>query len=179
MSHISIFVRNASQWRKIHYLLHTPCHMCHSQNFDKIDSFLNPVLNMCILSSLIVGWGKWVIKEVAGILHQIYRFTGGSIDLLVYRFICILSSLIVRWGKWVIKEVAGILHQIYRFTGGVTIWGSRFHQKKSRYCLGPSQTSQVEIVFGYKPLTFYYKNLQLECLTGCIRRFQKGLFVFY
>ena len=138
MSHISIFARNASQWRKKDYLPPPPCHMCHSQNFDKIDSFLNPVLNICILSSLIVGWGKWVIKEVAGILHQIYRFTGGA-----------------------------------------TIWGSRFHQKKSRYYLGPSQTSQVEIVFSYKPLTFYCKNLQLECFTGCVRRFQKTLFVFY
>ena len=28
-----------------------------SQNFDKIDSFLKPVLNICILGNLIVGWG--------------------------------------------------------------------------------------------------------------------------
>ena len=137
MSHISSFVRNASQWRKQDDPTTTNSHMCHSQNFDIIDSFLNPVLNICILSNLIVGWGKWVIKEVAGILHQIYRFTGG-----------------------------------------VTIWGSKFHQKKSRYYLGSSQTSKVEIAFGYKPLTFYCKNLQLECLTGSIRPFQKTLFVF-
>ena len=55
----------------------TPCHLHRSQNFDKIDSFLKPVLNICILGNLIVGWGGWVIKEGAGILHQIFRFSGG------------------------------------------------------------------------------------------------------
>ena len=34
-----------------------PCHMPPSQNFDKIDSFLMPVLNIFILGNLIVGWG--------------------------------------------------------------------------------------------------------------------------
>ena len=50
--------------------------MCHNDanNFDKIDSFLKPVLNILILCNLIVGWGEGVIKEGAGILHQIYRF---------------------------------------------------------------------------------------------------------
>ena len=33
----------------------TPCHLCHSQNFDKIDSFIKPILNICILGNLIVG----------------------------------------------------------------------------------------------------------------------------
>ena len=52
-------------------------HMHHSQSFDKIDSFLKPVLNMLILRNLILGWGGAVIKEGAGILHQIYRVRGG------------------------------------------------------------------------------------------------------
>ena len=55
----------------------TPCYLCHSQNFDKIDGFLKPVLNICILGNLILGWGEWVIKEAAVILHQIFRFSGG------------------------------------------------------------------------------------------------------
>ena len=50
--------------------------MRHSQGFDKIDSFLKPVLSILILCNLIVGWGEGVIKEGAGILHQIYRFRG-------------------------------------------------------------------------------------------------------
>ena len=50
--------------------------MRHSQSFDKIDSFLKPVLNILILCNLIVGWGEGVIKEGAGILHQVYRFRG-------------------------------------------------------------------------------------------------------
>ena len=53
----------------------TPCHLHHSQNFEKIDSFLKSVLNICILGDLIVGWGGWV-KKWAGILHQIFRFNG-------------------------------------------------------------------------------------------------------
>ena len=48
--------------------------MIHSQNFDKIDSFLKSVLNICILGNLIVGWGVQVIKDVVGIVHQIYWF---------------------------------------------------------------------------------------------------------
>ena len=50
--------------------------MHHSQSSDKIDSFLKPVLNILILCNLIVGWGEGVIKEGAGILHQVYRFRG-------------------------------------------------------------------------------------------------------
>ena len=56
----------------------TQARLRHSQNFDKIDSFLKSFLN--IFRNLIVGWGRggWaVIKEGAGILHQIYRFSGG------------------------------------------------------------------------------------------------------
>ena len=37
--------------------------MRHSKSFDKIDSFLKPVLNILILCNLIVGWGEGVIKE--------------------------------------------------------------------------------------------------------------------
>ena len=55
----------------------SPCHLRHSQNFDKIDSFLKPVLNICTLSNSIAGWGGWVIKEGAGILDQVFRFSGG------------------------------------------------------------------------------------------------------
>ena len=51
--------------------------MRHSQSFDKIDSFLKPVLSILIPCNLIVGWGEGVIKEGAGILHQTYRFGGG------------------------------------------------------------------------------------------------------
>ena len=103
----------------------TPCHIRHFQNFDKIDSFLKLVLNICIIGNLVVGWGEWVIK-------------GG----------------------------AGIPHQIDRFSRGVNLWGSRAHQGKSWYYLGPSQTSKVEslaeIVFGYKPLTFFVKSSNLD-----------------
>ena len=51
--------------------------MRHSKNFGKINSFLKPVLNIGILGNLIVGRGEWVIKEAAGFLHRIYRFSGG------------------------------------------------------------------------------------------------------
>ena len=50
--------------------------MLYFQNFDKIDSFLKPVLNIFILVNLIVGWGEGFIKKGAGILHQIHRFRG-------------------------------------------------------------------------------------------------------
>ena len=62
-------------------------HMCHSQIFDKTDSFLKPVVNIFFLFNLFAGgglvyyfghgWGEVVIKEGADILHQIYRFKGG------------------------------------------------------------------------------------------------------
>ena len=55
----------------------TPFHMRHSQSFDKINSFQKTSLNILILCNLIVGWGEGVIKEGAGILHQVYRFRGG------------------------------------------------------------------------------------------------------
>ena len=51
----------------------TLCQMSHFQNFDKIHSFLKPVLNILVLGNLTVEWGEGVIKEGAGILHQIYR----------------------------------------------------------------------------------------------------------
>ena len=53
------------------------CHLCHSQNFYKIDSFIKLILNICILGNLIVGCGGRVIKEGASILHHIFRFSGG------------------------------------------------------------------------------------------------------
>ena len=55
----------------------SPCHLCHSQNFDKIDTFLKLVLNVCIIGNLVVRWGGWATKEGDGILHQIFRFSGG------------------------------------------------------------------------------------------------------
>ena len=51
--------------------------MRHSPNFDKIDSFLKPLLNIFIVSNLTVGLVVGVLKEGAGILHQIYRIKGG------------------------------------------------------------------------------------------------------
>ena len=45
-----------------------------AKSFDKIDSFLKPVLNILILCDLIVGSGEGVIEEGAGILHQVYIF---------------------------------------------------------------------------------------------------------
>ena len=44
-------------------------HYYHSQNFDKIDSCLKLVLNVCILCNS--------LKKGAGILHQISRFRVG------------------------------------------------------------------------------------------------------
>ena len=54
-----------------------PLQHASSWNFDKIDSFLKPVLNIIVLRNVIAGWGEGVIKERAGILHQIYEFRGG------------------------------------------------------------------------------------------------------
>ena len=45
--------------------------MRHSQNFDKIDSYLKSVLNILIIRNLIVGWREGVIKEGTDILRQI------------------------------------------------------------------------------------------------------------
>ena len=90
----------------------------------KIDSFLKLVLNISSIGNLFLGWGEWVIKEGAGILHQTYWFSGFN------------------------------------------IWGSRIHQIKRWYYLGPSQTSKVEsfpeIVFGYIPFNFFVKSSNLD-----------------
>ena len=50
--------------------------MLHFQNFDRINSFLKPVLNILILGNLIVGRDEGIIKEAAGSLHQICVFKG-------------------------------------------------------------------------------------------------------
>ena len=115
----------------------TPCHMRHWQNFAKIDSFLKPFLNICILGNLIVGWGEWVIKEGAGILHQIYRFSGG-----------------------------------------VNTWEGRIHQSKGWYCLGHSQTSKAEIVFGYKSLTLFVKTSNVNVWLVAYDTFKKHFLCF-
>ena len=54
--------------------------MGHSLYFDKIDSFLKPVLNIIVVRDVIAGWGEGIIKKGAGILHQRYRFRGGVIS---------------------------------------------------------------------------------------------------
>ena len=46
-------------------------------NFDKINSFLKPVLNILIHRNLILAWREEAIKEKACVLHQIYRLRGG------------------------------------------------------------------------------------------------------
>ena len=46
------------------------------QNFNKMDGFPKFFLKIFILGNLIVGWGEGFIKEGAGILHQIHRFSG-------------------------------------------------------------------------------------------------------
>ena len=53
--------------------LPTPCHMHDSQDFDKIDSFLKPVLNICILGNL---------GEVSGLLKRGSVFCVKSTDLV-------------------------------------------------------------------------------------------------
>ena len=40
----------------------TPCHLRHYQNFDKIDSFLNLVLNALIVRNSIVGRRTGLLK---------------------------------------------------------------------------------------------------------------------
>ena len=55
--------------------------MRHSQNFNKIDSFLKPVLNIIVLRNVIAGWGeRVVIKERAGIdLEKLLKVGESSI----------------------------------------------------------------------------------------------------
>ena len=68
--------------------------MRHLKSFDKIDSFLKSVLNIFILVNLIVGWGEGVIKERAGLLHQICRFRGGVNNLGGVGFIKVKVDII-------------------------------------------------------------------------------------
>ena len=112
----------------------TPYHLCHCQNFDKIDSLLKPVLNICNLGNLIVRWGGWVIKEGAGILYQIFRFN-------IYLFFLIF---------WHAK-----IPPSFR-SGGVNIWG-KIHEIKSWYSLESSHTSKV------RPLSYRNQSIDLRC----------------
>ena len=41
----------------------TPCYMRHSKNFDKIGSFLKPILNIIVLRNLIAGWERGLLKR--------------------------------------------------------------------------------------------------------------------
>ena len=56
----------------------TPCHLRHPQNFNKINIGQKSLLKTLIFYNLIVGWKEGVIKEGAGILHQICRFRRGA-----------------------------------------------------------------------------------------------------
>ena len=40
-----------------------PCHIRHSQNFDKIYSFLKPDLDIFILHNFILWWGRGLLKK--------------------------------------------------------------------------------------------------------------------
>ena len=40
-----------------------PCYMFHSQNFNKNNSFLEPVLNIIVLRNVIRGWGRGLLKR--------------------------------------------------------------------------------------------------------------------
>ena len=72
-----------------------------------------------------------------------------------------LKSVLNIWILGNLGEVSGSLKR-----GIINIWGSRIHQSKSWYYLGPSQASKVEffaeIVFGQKPLTFFVKSFNLD-----------------
>ena len=64
-----------------------PCYLPHSQNFDKIDSFLKHVLGICILGNLILGWGEWFIKEGVGIVNFFCkRLQLGCLTGSIWRF---------------------------------------------------------------------------------------------
>ena len=56
----------------------TPCHLRHSENFDKIDSFLKPVWNIYILGNLIVG----CVMKVGELLKRKLVFCIKSLDLM-------------------------------------------------------------------------------------------------
>ena len=73
--------------------------MRYFQNFDKIDSFLKPFLNILILGNLIVGWGEAVIKEEFGILPKVCRFKG----------------VLIVGGIWFIKVWVGIIYNPLSF----------------------------------------------------------------
>ena len=58
-----------------------PLHMRHSQIFDKIDSFLKPVLNIFILRNLILGWGRWLLTR--GLVFCIKSIDLGELLIVV------------------------------------------------------------------------------------------------
>ena len=51
--------------------------MRHSQNFDRIDSVLKPVLDIFILCNLIVGWGRGSLKR--GLVFWIKYIDSGGV----------------------------------------------------------------------------------------------------
>ena len=58
----------------------SPCHMRYSQRFEKIDSFLKPVLNIFILPNLIVGWGRRLLKR--GLVSYVKSVDLGDVLIL-------------------------------------------------------------------------------------------------
>ena len=84
----------------------------------------------------------------------------------------ILCNTNVVWGRGLLRRGLIFCINSIRFRGSFNSWGSRIHQSKSWYYLGPFQTSKVElfakIVFGCKPLTFFCKELKLKCFTSSI-----------
>ena len=84
--------------------------------------------------------------------------------------IFILSNLIVGLVEGAIKEGKGVVFSIKPMDSGeVLIVGSRIHQSKTWYYsfqtsnIEPSRVEVfVEIVYGYKSLTFFVKSTNLD-----------------
>ena len=59
----------------------TPCHVRHSQNFGKIDSFLKPVLNIFIVGNIFVEWVRELFKR--GLVFRIICKDLGEVLIVV------------------------------------------------------------------------------------------------
>ena len=77
----------------------TPCHRHHPQIFDKIDSFLKPVLSIFILCNLILGWGRWLLRRQL-------EFCIKSIDL---------RELLIGEGLGFIRIKVGIIQDPFKY----------------------------------------------------------------
>ena len=59
-------------------MIPSPCHVRHSQNFDRVDGFIKLILNIVILRNLIVVWGRGLLKTgLVFCIRQIHRFRAG------------------------------------------------------------------------------------------------------